>query len=380
MTITTLRHENPVKVIHCIRTPIGGLFRHICDQIEGQRALGLQVGLICDSTTGGSFADGTLDRIGPLCELKVQRTPMDRALHWSDLKVLGKIQKLISASAPTIIHGHGAKGGAFARLLAGRLGAKAIYTPHGGSLHYSAKTADGLMYLTLERYLKKRTDGMIFESKYTADAYTSKIGRISCPHQVIHNGLHSYEFAPVTCEKDCSDFVFIGEFRKLKGLDILLQATRILSERREISVLVAGSGPDAGFFKRRIHELGLENIVSLTPPIYPATKAFSQAQCVIVPSLSESFPYIVLEAAAARVPLIATRVGGIPEIFGPYADHLVTVNDPEALADAMLSVLTDPDGVRSFVQLLYNHVESRFRVKDMVQSTVSFYERVLLDA
>ena len=56
-----------------------------------------------------------------------------------------------------------------------------------------------------------------------------------------------------------------------------------------------------------------------------------------MPSRAESLPYVVLEAAAARKPMIATRVGGIPEIFGPHADRLISATIPTALADAIVS-------------------------------------------
>ena len=80
-----------------------------------------------------------------------------------------------------MLHGHGAKGGAYARLVP-RRGAIRVYTPHGGSLHYGRASPVGLIYLTLERLLMARTELFLFESAYGRDAFTAKIGtpRRSC--------------------------------------------------------------------------------------------------------------------------------------------------------------------------------------------------------
>ena len=67
----------------------------------------------------------------------------------------------------------------------------------------------------------------------------------------------------------------------------------------------------------------------------PTREAFAGARAIVVPSRAESMPYVVLEAIAAGMPIIATRVGGIPEIFGPAADELVAPGDAAALARAI---------------------------------------------
>ena len=79
-----------------------------------------------------------------------------------------------------------------------------------------------------------------------------------------------------------------------------------------------------------------------SPAIEPARDAFAMGRLMVVASRAESLPYVVLEAAAAGVPMIATRVGGIPEIFGPTAEPaLVAPGDPHALADAIARALDD---------------------------------------
>lgn len=337
----------------------------------------MQVGLICDQATGGTAAEQSLQELAQCCELGITRIPMQRGLHWSDAVIMRNIDRVVRECQPHIVHGHGAKGGAYGRLLARRHGARAVYTPHGGTLHYAKLSPAGLVYINLERVLKRVTNGLIFESQYSADVYARKIGTLSCPNRVIHNGLNDDEFEPVKCSNNSANFLFVGEIRKLKGLDTLLQAVKIVQHQRDVSVLIAGDGPDVNYFESRIHALGLTAAVKMLPPIFPATQAFERAQCVVVPSLAESFPYIVLEAAAANVPLLASDVGGIPEIFGPYANRLVPPNDPAALAQAMLSTIDNKEQALQRATELQARVGSLFRIDAMVGAINKFYDQVM---
>ena len=106
-------------------------------------------------------------------------------------------------------------------MLAPRLSAKAVYTPHGGALHYSFATFRGAIYLTLERLLKRRTDGIIFESGYARQSYLQNVGPLGCPHRIIYNGLRESEFERISPDLPQYDFIFIGEPRivtRLAGL------------------------------------------------------------------------------------------------------------------------------------------------------------------
>jgi len=340
----------------------------------------MDVGLICDSNTGGARADAALAELAAHCSLGIHRLPMNRTPHIADWVSLRNIKGFCKSARPDIIHGHGAKGGAFARLLARRLGARSVYTPHGGSLHYDEKSLAGLVYFNLERFLKSRTDGLIFESAYVAGEYGRKVGEIAFPTRIVYNGLNEDEFSAVQCSDNCKDFLFVGELRKLKGLDLLLEAASLLRSRHAVELLIVGAGPDSDYFAQRIRALGLESSVTLSAPVFPVTQAFRAANCVVVPSLAESFPYVVLEAAAAGIPLITTCVGGIPEIMGPYADRLVPPGNAEALAEAMSAVIDDPDSALLSARNLRERVKTNFRVETMVAHTLAFYRQILQGA
>ncbi len=364
--------EKPLKVIHCLRAPVGGLFRHVCDLARGQAERGLEVGIICDAFEGEGVYEAALSVIAGSCALGVHRHHMHRQIALSDLTTALSIRKRCKVLDADIVHGHGAKGGAYARFATIGRRSRAFYTPHGGSLHYDKSSAAGLMFLTLERLLSRATDGLIFESAYGQNVYDQKVGRPSCPSRIIHNGVTQSEFVPVTLSEGAAEFLFIGELRMLKGIDVLLEALAVVLKTRNASAVVVGSGPDADKFKHLAKHLGIETHVEFRDAM-PARKAFAMGTTLVVPSRAESFPYIVLEALAAAKPVIATDVGGIPEMYSEYNDHLIAPGDTSSLADAMLRCL-EPASPYSGISLkLQQNVRTRFTTDTMVDSVLEFY-------
>ena len=312
--------RRPPSVIHCFRAAVGGVFRHVCDVAREQSKLGLKVGIICDDTTGGRQAEECFDELRPHCTLGIHRLPIHRSLHWSDLQTRRALSRICGELRPTIIHGHGAKGGAFARLVPASVGAKMVYTPHGGVLHYPTFSIAGRYYFALERYLARSTDGLTFVSEFGAETYARKIGPIKVPYEVIHNGLRDSEFEKVSRASHDHDFVFVGELRKLKGLNTLLEALSRDTLRTRARLVVFGDGPDAAFFRKRVKHLGLQSAVTMMPPaVSPA------GRCLQTGSLRRHYPVAFRVAAIHRAGSggcghadnhDAGR-GAFPEIFGP---------------------------------------------------------------
>src|SRR5687767_13023720 len=154
----------PLKILHVLRAPVGGLFRHVLDLAQGQAARGHRVGILAASG-GGPVADGKLMELADRLSLGVTRIPMQRQPGIGDAAAVRHVARSIAAAMPDVVHGHGAKGGAYARLAsAGR--AIRAYTPHGGSLHYGRRTPQGIVYGFAERVLMRRTELFLFESAF----------------------------------------------------------------------------------------------------------------------------------------------------------------------------------------------------------------------
>jgi glycosyltransferase involved in cell wall biosynthesis len=109
----------------------------------------------------------------------------------------------------------------------------------------------------------------------------------------------------------------------------------------------------------------------------PARSAFAMGRLLVIPSRAESLPYIVLEAAAAGVPLITTRVGGIPEIFGPDSADLVPPGDPAVLAQAIGLRLLDLGATRAAGLRLQARVRETFSAQAMTEGVLAAYRAAL---
>src|ERR1017187_912272 len=158
----------PLNILHVFRSPVGGLFRHVIDLARQQIARGHRVGLIADSSTGGPHADEVFRELTPQLALGLTRLPMQRNPYPGDLLTLAKVMRQIKKYGADVLHGHGAKGGAYARLALTRKRAVRAYTPHGGSLLFNHDTLAGKIYLLTERLLMLRTDLFLFESIYSS--------------------------------------------------------------------------------------------------------------------------------------------------------------------------------------------------------------------
>ena len=280
-----------------------------------------------------------------------------------------------------VLHGHGAKGGAYARI-AGRLlkleGLRVVtvYTPHGGSLHFLSRTPQGLFFIGLEKILARFTDALIFESEYAQRIYEERIGKDLAPSRVITNGLQPADFSAYAPPAGAVDFLFVGELRRLKGVDILLGALAEVARVRPVHALIVGSGPDGPEFEQLAAMLGLARVVTFAGAM-PATEAFQRGRCIVVPSRAESLPYIVLEAAAAELPLIATNVGGIPEIVRGSDTGLLPAGDVIALARAMHEFLDDPQAAIQRAKRLRKIVADRFAIEATTAAVLDVYAALL---
>ena len=104
---------------------------------------------------------------------------------------------------------------------------------------------------------------------------------------------------------------------------------------------------------------------------------FARGRLLVVPSRAESLPYIVLEAAAARVPLLATGVGGIPEIYGPQSGALLPAGDATRLARAIGQAIADPAAGRASVTVLSKRVRAGFDVDSMTDGVLAAYRAAI---
>jgi len=366
-----------LKIVHILRAPLGGLFRHVFDVARGQAERGHRVGLVVDSMTGGERAEAALAQLTPHLALGLERVAIARELGPSDIPALRTISRRVDRIAPDVLHGHGAKGAALARLTPNAPRAIRVYTPHGGSLVYSPGTLRGGFYRKLEWLLIGRTDLFLFESSYAAELFRAKIGRPRAMVRVVRNGVGDAEFSAVNMRSDATDIVSVGELRPVKAIDVLIEALAALKRSgRPVSATIAGEGPQSAQLKAQAQRLGVADLIRFVG-YRPAREAFAMGRMLVIPSRAESLPYIVLEAAAAGMPIIATKVGGNPEIFGAQADHLIAPDDSAALVAAIAAALDDPGEIRRVAHVVRTRVHDEFSATTMVERGLAAYRETL---
>ncbi|HUH76872.1 MAG TPA: glycosyltransferase family 4 protein, partial [Devosia sp.] len=343
---------------------------------------GHEIGLLVDSIAYDARTEELLAALAARTSLGIHRTPMPRMLGWGDLTAPLAVRRLARQLKIDVLHGHGAKGGFYGRLsrLAGTRAAT-IYTPHGGVLHFPRSSMSGRIFHGLEHALVGQTDAIVFESRFALDTYSALVAPPACPTTVIHNGLTAAEFAPIELAPDAADFVFVGELRQLKGIHMLVEALVGVTrpDGAPANLVMAGDGPERSALIARINTLGLADRITL-PGAQPARAMFARGKIAIVPSLAESLPYIVLEAIAAQRPLIATHVGGIPEICGPTSNELIAPSDVRALRRAMQASLDDPTTAAATAAIRHQRVASLFSVSHMAGSIEKLYHDVRNDS
>lgn len=367
-----------MRIIHVFRAPIGGLFRHVIDLVKEQSRRGHEIGIFCDATFAGERNENLLKELADHLSLGLVRVPIRRNPHVTDLIALTKLNAFSRRVSAEVLHGHGSKGGLFARL-GGPIpvsGEVKTYTPHGGSLNYRPGSLLHRAYMKVERLLEFRTDAFLFESQFIADRYEEFVHKPNCLSEIVLNGLYDEEFEPIEPNADAADLLYIGEYRFAKGIDTLLKAMRIMRDRRKTatSLIMVGQGPDEAALKQQAADLGLSSDITFLKPM-AARQAFQKAHTMVVPSRFESMPYVVIEAAGAAVPMVSTDVGGIPEIFGRYADQLIPCDDVNRMATELQSAVESSRAKRLAKALaLQAYVREHFSVRIMADRVLATYE------
>jgi glycosyltransferase involved in cell wall biosynthesis len=365
--------DRPLRILHATRAPVGGIFRHILDLANGQADRGHEVGIIADSLTGGERASQALAEIAPRLKLGVHRIAIHREPRPTDALVWAHFMRMIQRLKPDVLHGHGAKAGAFVRLRKRSDHAIRVYTPHGGSLHYKPDSFKGQIYGRLERALMNSTDLFLFESAFARETYQRTIGIPKGLVRCVFNGVTADEFDSVSRAPDATDVVYVGEFRQIKGADILVDAVaRLHADGRPVTLTLAGDGEETAALKAQVERLGLISAVRFIGHV-KARHGFAQGKLLVVPSRGDSMPYVVIEAGAAGIPMVAANVGGIPEIFGPFTDALFAPNIGGAVADAIETAMEDPEAAQTRARALRERIFQQFSQKAMVEGVLAGY-------
>jgi glycosyltransferase involved in cell wall biosynthesis len=327
-----------LRIAYVIATTAGGTGRHVAMLAEGCAGRGLMVSAF------GPDATRRLFPAIPFTAVDIAERP--RPVR--DTAAVLRLRRLLAGCAPDVVHAHGVRAGAAAVLAltgAGRGRHPALQV----TVHNMAPsgTMSGPIYLALERLIARRADAVLCVSADLADRM-----RRAGARDVALAVVPAPTGPPASAEavgKTRAEIgaagrpvvLAVGRLTRQKGFDVLLGAITSLRDRDLVPLLViAGDGPMAGQLAARSRAAGAD--VRLLGQRADIPALLAAADVVVVPSRWEGQPLIVQEALRAGRPLVASRVGGIPELTGEFAALLVPADDPVRLASAIASVLDEP--------------------------------------
>ncbi|MCM8825027.1 MAG: glycosyltransferase family 4 protein, partial [Candidatus Omnitrophica bacterium] len=171
----------------------------------------------------------------------------------------------------------------------------------------------------------------------------------------------------------------VGNLRKAKGYDVLIDAAKIIcKKRKDIKFEILGKGPLENHIKQKVDNLKLGQFVKLCGFVEDVYNYIMNFDIVVIPSLWEGFPVVALEAMACGKPIVATNAGDLPEIVEDgKTGIIVTVGDPEALAAAILMLISNPEIRKKMGNNALKRVEM-FSYDSMVERYCRIYNFLLL--
>jgi glycosyltransferase involved in cell wall biosynthesis len=383
----------------------GGVARHVADLAEGLADRGWAVVVGCPG-------DGEL--AGRLGRSRIPVEPIGyvrRLAPLADLAALAATRQAIRRRKPSLVHCHSSKAGFLGRLAAATSGvANTVYTPHCLSFVGDGGARDGV-YRLAERMAGRWTSRFIAvadaEAEIIAEAGLGPAESVRRVYNGVATGKPEADPALATRRSskrlelraawgagpDDVVFTLIGRADRQKACDVFIEAALAClgaQAGREPGVtsgepgmrfiVVGGDYTAAGALASladKVEESGATRYIHLLGSRSDADDILLASDAVVVPSRWEAFPYVVLEAGACGLPVIATPVGGIPEVVEDGVTGLLTpVDDPEALARAMSTLAAEPE-LRAALGSALNERVTEFTLDRMVDETIVLYQELL---
>lgn len=371
-----------MKICIIVGDAVGGIRKHVHDIIA---AAPDGVGLlyihsrVSDATALKDFTNFThsvIDRV----PLHIKKNP---AVF--DLFNILTIWNLCRENNIDVVHGHGAKGGLYARVVGLLINKPVIYTPHGGSTHSQFSRVKRLFFAAVEYSLKFITTIFVFESIYTKIAFNKLAGNIPNTQEiVIYNGIHLDSLIPHRVwhgvMKREVRLLTIGQLRTLKGQDIVIHATAILKSRGwNVSLDLCGDGEERASFELLAVTLKIADLVRFHGDVSEVRSFYEDCDIVVIPSRFESFGYVAIEAALMGRPIVASATGGLLEtVVDGETGLCFSTGDAAELADVIEKTLSDVGTTQERIKAALTRAATIFDVEKMTVQLYSIYRQLAL--
>lgn len=230
----------------------------------------------------------------------------------------------------------------------------------------------------LREKLFNRYNLVMSPSGYVAKEIIKNWGVDKYRVKVVYNGVYTVEIKPdPDPREDHINILYLGRLSAEKGLIYLIEALNKLDPKTYHCYLV-GDGPDREEIASLVDKFKLTPNISFEGFHANTSPFLNKADVLVLPSLYENFPLVILEAMSCGIPTVASRVGGIPEqIFDGETGVLVPSKDSSALANALQLLSHDPEAIKRMGAAAKMRFEENFTLKIMIENIAQCYRRVM---
>jgi glycosyltransferase involved in cell wall biosynthesis len=392
-----LSDQGPVRVLRVIaRLNLGGPALHVAYLTEGLAGRGYETTLVAGSLARG---EGSMARVAEERGIEVEMLPdLHREISpFHDLRAARRLAATIRRIRPHILHTHTAKAGAVGRtaaLLAGDARPPiTVHTFHGHVLRGYFGPVQGSFYRLVERSLASTTTALVAVSPEVRDDLVALGVAPAEKFTIIRLGIELEQ--RVGAQPGAREHIrrllgiapdrfvvgWIGRMTAVKRTDDILLAMKLLRDGGvDACLCLVGDGPDREDVERYAHELGVVKscfFLGYQDDVAPYYAAFD---ALVLPSANEGTPVSAIEALAGGRPVVATRVGGVPDVVRDRVDgFLVNAEDVEALAERLGRLAADPGLARRMGEAGRERVLSRYSVERLVDDVDVLYRRLLAE-
>jgi glycosyltransferase involved in cell wall biosynthesis len=302
-----------------------------------------------------------------------------------DTRVMDQLRNLFRERAPDVIQTHSVKSHALARFTRPDKG-RWIAFHHG----YTATDFKMRVYNQLDRWSLPAADRVVT----VCVPFAEQLARIGVQRdriRVLTNAIESHDRttlpnrASVRRDWNLSEharvLLVIGRLSREKGHTYLIQAASLLRQSRpelDFQILLVGDGPERASLEAQTGDFGLKDRVRFTGHQHDPFPMYALADMLVLPSLSEGSPNVLLEAMTAEVPIVATAVGGVPEMVENGRSALLTPPaNPVALADSIAKLMDDPALAQSLKENARRDVQERHSPEAYYSALTEIYRELL---
>ena len=379
--------NQPIKVVFIVtRLNIGGVAIHVANLASGLRKFSFEVVIVAGTLSEG---EGDMSDLPQLNSVEVISLPeLGRQIKWTDdIIAFRRLWQILSEQRPHIVHTHTAKAGTLGRLAACLCGIPAVFhTYHGHVFHGYFSAPRTKLVLWVERLLARLTNRLIaispeqlheLSEKYKI-APATKFCMI--PLGVDLSGLLNLPANDATSSKRTSHRIgIVGRLVPIKNHALFLEmAQRLLARRKDVEFMIYGGGELETWLRTRVIKLGIADHIRFYGWQRDIQQLYSSLDLLVVTSKNEGTPMSVIEAMAAAKPVVATRVGGVPDLIRHgWNGMLAEPGDADQLAKLVIDLLDDSQLAKRLARNGREFVAQQFTIQCMIDTIVPLYEEAL---